>query len=172
MTDKKISEGVRWVTCVDKVGRCRKKVEKKTTDIDYEEQWWQHTASSESNIYDEQLRFHSPIRIQTSQQEYNDLTASDRRPSTPYSRNTLQSFSRGTQYYAFMWSTKHAGTSFAYSQDFLKFALQCYGQYENRSGYLAALAQLFQEYVISWHLTYTFLGRLRQGFSTGGNFRI
>ena len=36
-----------------------------------------------------------------SEQEYSDLTASNRRPSTPYSRNTPQSFYRGTQSYAF-----------------------------------------------------------------------
>ena len=35
------------------------------------------------------------------------MTASNRRPSAPYSRNTPQSFSRGTPSYAFSRSTKH-----------------------------------------------------------------
>jgi len=34
-------------------------------------------------------------RLQSSEQEYNDVTASNRRPSTPYCCNTLQNFSQG-----------------------------------------------------------------------------
>jgi len=45
---------------------------------------------------------------------------SNRRPSTPYSRNTPQSFSRETRPYTFPRSTKHVHTSLAYSQDFSK----------------------------------------------------
>ena len=33
-----------------------------------------------------------PTATQTSEQEYSDLTASNRRPTKPYSRNTPQSF--------------------------------------------------------------------------------
>jgi len=65
-----------------------------------------------------------PTRTQTSDQEYSDLTASNRRPSTPYARKTPQSFSRGTRSYAFSRSTKHAKTSLAYFQDFSKILLE------------------------------------------------
>jgi len=47
-----------------------------------------------------------PTRTQTSEQEYSDLTASNRRPSTLYSRKSPQSFWRGTQSHAFSKSTK------------------------------------------------------------------
>ena len=99
-----------------------------------------------------------PTRLQTSEQDYSDLTASNRRPLTPYSRNTLQSFSRGTRSYAFPRSAKHMWTSFAYSQDFSKtcwwvtFGLQCYGRDENRTGYHSALVQLFRGIFLSRHL--------------------
>jgi len=49
----------------------------------------------------------TPTQTQTSEQEYCDLTVSIRRPSTPYYRNTPQSFSRGTRSHAFSRSTKH-----------------------------------------------------------------
>jgi len=52
---------------------------------------------SESKTNGERLWFKPPTQAQTSEQEYSDLTASNRRPSTPYSRNTTQGFSRGTQ---------------------------------------------------------------------------
>ena len=42
-----------------------------------------------------------PTQTQTSEQEYCDLTACNRWSSTPYSRNTPQSFSRRTRSYAF-----------------------------------------------------------------------
>jgi len=48
-----------------------------------------------------------PTRTHTSEQEYSDLAASNRRPSTPYSRNTPERFSQGTRSYAFSRSTKH-----------------------------------------------------------------
>jgi len=74
-----------------------------------------------------------PIRAQTSEQEYNDLAASNRLPLTPYSRNTPQSFSQATRSYAFSRLTKHVKTSSAYSQDFSKFCWRvkcglCYGR--------------------------------------------
>jgi len=61
-----------------------------------------------------------PTRTQTSEQEYSDLTASNRRPSTSYSLNTPQSVSQGTRSYAFSRSTKHVKTFLAYSQDLSK----------------------------------------------------
>jgi len=57
-----------------------------------------------------------PTRTQTSEQDYSDFMASNRRPSTPYSSNTPQSFSQGTRSYALSRSTKHVKTSSAYSQ--------------------------------------------------------
>jgi len=48
------------------------------------------------------------------------MTASNRHPSTLYSHNITQSFSRGTRPYTFPRSTKHVCTSLAGSQDFLK----------------------------------------------------
>jgi len=72
-----------------------------------------------------------PTRTQTFDQKYSDLTVSNRRSSTPYSRNTPQSFSRGTQLHPALSrstsrcvplsrSTKHVYTFLAYSQDFSK----------------------------------------------------
>ena len=91
-----------------------------------------------------------PTRTQTSEQEYSDLTASNGRPSTPYSPNTPRSFSQGTRSYAFSTLTKHVKKSIAYSQDFSKFCwrvtcgLQSYGRDENRTGHHSVLVQLFR----------------------------
>jgi len=46
-----------------------------------------------------------PTQTQTSEQEFSDLTASNRRPPTSYSRNTPQSFSRWTRSYTVSTST-------------------------------------------------------------------
>ena len=79
-------------------------------------------------------------RAQSSEQEYSYLTARKRHPSTPYSHNTPQSFSRGSRPYTFPRWTKHVNTSSACSQDFSKisgerkFVLQCYLRDENRTG--------------------------------------
>jgi len=63
-----------------------------------------------------------PIRTQTSEQEYSDLTASNnRRPTALYIRNTPQCFSQGTRLYAFSRWTKHVKISLAYSEDYSKF---------------------------------------------------
>jgi len=57
-------------------------------------------------------------RTQSFEQEYSYLTASKRHPSTPYSRNIPQSFTRGIRPYTFPRSTKYVHTSLACSQDF------------------------------------------------------
>ena len=57
---------------------------------------------------------------QSFEQEYSYLMASKRHPSTPYSRNIPQSFSRGTWPYTFLRSTKHVHTSLACFQDLSK----------------------------------------------------
>ena len=62
-----------------------------------------------------------PTRTKTSEQGYNDLMASSRRSSTPFSRNTPLSFSRVTRWYAFSRSTKHVKMSLAYSEGLSKF---------------------------------------------------
>jgi len=91
-----------------------------------------------------------PTRTQTSEQEYSDFTTSNRRPSTPHSRNTPQSFSKGTRLYALSRSTKHVKTSLAYSQDFpkfcwrVKYGVLCYGRDENCIWYHSVLIQLFR----------------------------
>ena len=59
-------------------------------------------------------------RTQSSEQEYSLLTASERHPSTPYSRNTPESFSRENQPCPFPMSTKNMYTSLACSQDLSK----------------------------------------------------
>jgi len=61
-----------------------------------------------------------PTQTQTSEQEYSDLTASNKWPSIPHSQKTPQSFSQGTRLYAFLRSTKHVKTFLTYSQDFSK----------------------------------------------------
>jgi len=62
-----------------------------------------------------------PTWTQTPEQEYSELTASNRRPSTPYTGNTPHSFSEGTRSYVFSRSTKHVYTFLAYCQYFSKF---------------------------------------------------
>jgi len=59
-------------------------------------------------------------QTQSSEQEYGDLTASNRHLSTPCSHIIPQSFSRGTWPYTFPRSMKHVHTSLACSQDFSK----------------------------------------------------
>jgi len=89
-----------------------------------------------------------PKRKQTPEREYSDLAASNRRPSTPWSRNTPQSFLQGTRLYGFSRSTKYVKTSLAYSEDFSKFCwrvkcgLYCYGLDHNRTGCHSGLIQL------------------------------
>ena len=74
--------------------------------IDYEEDRRQRKPLLESNTaYGCDLTL--PTQTQTSEQEYSDLTASNRLPLTPYFCNTPQSVSRGTRSYMFSTSTKH-----------------------------------------------------------------
>ena len=92
-----------------------------TADVDYEEKRSNSThpcRSPTSTVNGRDLTL--PMRTQTSEQEYSDLTASNRRPSIPHSRNTPESFSRGTRSYAFSRLTKHVEKFLAYSQDFSK----------------------------------------------------
>jgi len=80
-----------------------------------------------------------PTRTQTSELEYSDLVASNRRPSTPYSRNTPRVFhkehgrmlSRGPQsmWRRLCWK--------------VKCSLYCCGRKKNRTGYHSGLIQLF-----------------------------
>jgi len=54
------------------------------------------TPMLKSNPYGEQLWFYSAEIDTTSEQECNDLTTSNRRPSTPHSRNFPQISSQWT----------------------------------------------------------------------------
>jgi len=63
-----------------------------------------------------------PTRTQTSEQEYSDLTASNRRMSTPYSRNTPQNFSQGTR--SFLEVDKACEDVFSIFPRFLKILLE------------------------------------------------
>jgi len=76
-----------------------------TTVVDYEEKSRHPCRSPIPTVNCRDLTLST--RTQTSEQEHSNLTASNRRPSTPYSCNTPQSFSRGTRSYAFSRSTKH-----------------------------------------------------------------
>ena len=78
-----------------------------TADVDYEEKSSVSTHSCQSptpTVSGRDLTFLT--WTQTSEQEYSDLTASNRQSSTLYSRNTTQSFSPVTRSYAFSRSTK------------------------------------------------------------------
>jgi len=114
-----------------------KKVENHwSIQLDYAEVWWQHTATQLCRSLTPiaiACDLTTPTRTQTSEQDYSDLMANNRQPSTPDSRNTPRSFSRGTQSHAFSWSTKR--------QNFGSFVLM---------------------HRFSRHLAYTFLGRLRR----------
>jgi len=92
----------------------------KIPDINYEEEWWQHTPLSDSTPSVNGCDLTLSTQIETSEQEYNDLTASNRRPSTPYFGNTHESLSRWTRSYTFSRSTKRVYMSLACSQDFSK----------------------------------------------------
>jgi len=67
------------------------------------------THLSESSTHGERLWLTPSTRIQTSEQEYNDLAASNRRLSTLLPKHLL-SFSRKTRSYALPRSTKHVFT--------------------------------------------------------------
>ena len=90
-------------------------------DIDYEEEWYDithHCRNPTPTLNDCES---TPTTVtQSSEQEYGELRASNRHPSTPCSHNITQSFSRGTGPYTFPRSTKLVNTSLACSQDFLK----------------------------------------------------
>jgi len=93
--------------------------------VDYEEEWWQHIPLWESNTHGGRTTTiklghheHKPL---TSKQEYNNFMASNRRLSTAYFCNTLQSFLRGIWSYAFSKSKKTCVGVLAYCQDFSKF---------------------------------------------------
>jgi len=88
--------------------------------VHYEEEWWWHTTLSGFNTHGEQLWLNLPTWTQTSEQEYSDLMASNRWSSTPYSPNSSQNFSLGTQSYTLLRSTKHVEKSLADFQDFSK----------------------------------------------------
>ena len=90
---------------------------------------------------------------QTSEQEYSYLTASKRHPSTPYSRDTPQSFSRGTRSYTsrgrqnmclLLWHAPRISWKFA---EEWKFILKCCGRDENRTGCHTVLVQLFSRHL-------------------------
>jgi len=92
---------------------------------------------------------------QSSEQKYSYLTASKRHPSTPYSRNTPESFSRRTRPYIFPRSTKNVYTSLACSQDFLKILLEngnlfCSATAATKSGWVSPSigSNIF---AASWH---------------------
>jgi len=79
-----------------------------TADVDYEEKSSDNTHPCRSptpSVNGRDLTF--PTRTQISEQECCDLTASNRRSSTLYSRNTPQNFSLETRSYAFSRSRKH-----------------------------------------------------------------
>ena len=118
----------------------------KTPDIDYEEEWWQHTPLSGVYQHGERLWFNST----DCEQEYSYLTASKRWPSTPFSRNTPQSFSGGTRSCNFPRLTKHVYTSLECSQDFSKicwrveFCSDVLRPWRTPHRYDPALVQLFR----------------------------
>ena len=86
--------------------------------------------------------------------------AINRCPLMPYSCNTLQSLSRGTQYYAFSRSTKYAKTFFAYSLDFSKICYRVEIWMKTTPAIFQLWFQCFLEFPFR-HLAYTFPGRLR-----------
>ena len=118
-------------------------------DIDYEEEWWERTILLESNTNAEWLWFNSVDRETVFRTWIQLLGSQPRHPSTPYSYNTPQSFSRGTRPYTFPKSTKHVYRSLACTQDFSKICLRAEFccvvllPRRNRTGYHPALVQLF-----------------------------
>jgi len=88
---------------------------------------------------------------QTSEQEYSDLTTSNKRQWAPYSHNTPRSYSQGTWSYALSRSPKH-GDFFGILPRFLKNLLEskslichaiAHGRNKNRTWYHSGLVQLF-----------------------------
>ena len=117
-------------------------------DIDYEEEWWQHTPLSESNTNAERLWFNSVdtdtifwagLQLHNGQKEALVDT---------YSHNTPKAFheepghilSRGRQNMCIrLWLALRIFQKFAGEW---KFGLQLYGRDEKRTGYHPALIQL------------------------------
>jgi len=62
--------------------------------------------------------------MQTAEQENSDLAASNRQPSTLYSRNTTQSFSQGTPVVSFLKVDKACEDVFSIIPRFLKILLE------------------------------------------------
>jgi len=83
--------------------------------VDYEKERWQNTPLSESSSNGEQSQFNSPHTETNLWPRIQWLDGSNWRLSAPYSRNTPQSFSRGTRSYAFLRSTKHVKTSYEHT---------------------------------------------------------
>jgi len=139
----------------------------KTPDIEYEEEWWQHTPLSGVYQHGERLWFNSTYKSTDCEQEYSYLTASKRWPSTPFSRNTPQSFSGGTRSYNFPRLTKHVYTSLECSQDFSKicwrveFCCDVLRPWRKPHRVSSSLGSIISRYLFTKHLAYTFLGRLR-----------
>jgi len=108
------------------------------------------------------------LPTQTSEHEYSDLTASNRRPSAPCSRSTPQSISRGTRSYAFSRSTKHALRSFGFSLDFSKISWRVRICFEallpgrQMHWVSSSFGSIVSRHHFSRNLAYTFPGRQRR----------
>ena len=96
----------------------------------------------------------------------------------PYSCSTFLSFPPGTRWYAFSKSTKHAKTSFAYFQDFLKNLLQSGKLIRNATATLMKITLANFDSTISRHLAFKalaihYLERLRSILrSTHSTFQV
>jgi len=97
------SEDVSSTKPLAKSNRLILQVQLPTTALSLTRLW----LSIQSNTHSEQLWLPPPTRAQTSEQKYSDLTTSDRRQSTSYSRRTPR-FSRGTRSYASSRSKEHS----------------------------------------------------------------
>ena len=87
-------------------------------DIDYGEEWWQHTPLSKSSANAERLWFNYVDTVTIFWAGIQLLDCQQDAPVNTTFLQTPQSFSRGTQPYTFPRSTKHVYTSLACSQDF------------------------------------------------------
>ena len=75
--------------------------------IDYKDKLRQHTPLSKSNTHGEWLWFNSTHTDTTSEQEYSNVTASNKAAVNTVLPQHSQNISGGTRSYAFSSSTKH-----------------------------------------------------------------
>ena len=134
---------------------------------DYEEGLWQLTLVRSPTPTMNSGDLTLPTRTQTSEQEYSDLAAINRRPSTSYSGNTPRNFTRGTHSNTFSGQQDKSRRLWHIPRISRKFGGEWKLAYSAMGGTKTALDSFQLCLIMSWHLfsrhkAHTFPGRLRR----------